>query len=173
PDLALKSSLSAELFNSNFFYFSPSSVSGGINVTLPTTAQYRKEKFNDFSWLNENTATYSKSFGEHHFELLGGFTFQKFSRNGNRIQADTFADDRLPVVQGALNMNRGGTNDFVEEWSLVSFLSRLTYNYKGKYLLTASVRSDGSSRFGSENRWGTFPSVSAGWILSEEGFMQE
>src|SRR5690606_28578799 len=55
----------------------------------------------------------------------------------------------------------------------VSFLSRLTYNYKGKYLLTASVRSDGSSRFGSENRWGTFPSVSAGWILSEEGFMQE
>ena len=173
PDLALKSSLSAELFNSNFFYFSPSSVSGGINVTLPTTAQYRKEKFNDFSWLNENTATYSKSFGEHHFELLGGFTFQKFSRNGNRIQADTFADDRLPVVQGALNINRGGTNDFVEEWSLVSALSRLTYNYEGKYLLTASVRSDGSSRFGSENRWGTFPSVSAGWILSEEGFMQE
>src|SRR3546814_7184980 len=72
-----------------------------------TTARYLKEKLNDFSWLNENTATYSKSFGEHNFELLGGFTFQKYNRNGSSIQADTFADDRLPVVQGALNVNRG------------------------------------------------------------------
>ncbi len=172
PGLVLKSTMNAEIYDSSFFYFSPSAVSGGINVTLPTTAQYRKQNMNDFTWLNENTATYSKSFGEHNFDLLGGFTFQKFSRDGRRIQADTFSDDRLPVVQGAININRGGTNDFVEEWSLVSFLSRLNYNYKGRYLLTASVRSDGSSRFGSENRWGTFPSLSLGWIVSDEEFMQ-
>ena len=51
-------------------------------------------------------------------------------------------------------------------------LSRLSYNYKGKYLLTASIRRDGSSRFGSNNRWGTFPSLSAGWVVSDEDFMK-
>ena len=79
----------------------------------------------------------------------------------------------LPSIQGAANINRNGTFDQVQEWSLVSFLSRLTYNYKGKYLLTAAVRSDGSSRFGSENRWGTFPSISAGWIASDESFLAD
>ena len=82
-------------------------------------------------------------------------------------------DDRLPTVQGGININRGGTNSGVNEWALTSFLSRLTYNFKGKYLLTAAIRTDGSSRFGSENRWGTFPSVSAGWVISDESFMQE
>ena len=91
-----------------------------------------------------------------------GFTYQTFRRDQTIIGLDTFSDDRLPTIQGAANINRGGTNDFVQEWSLASFLSRLTYNYKGKYLMTASIRSDGSSRFGAENRWGTFPSVSLG-----------
>lgn len=57
------------------------------------------------------------------------------------------------------------------EWSLVSYISRLTYNYAGKYLFTAAIRWDGSSRFGSDNRWGNFPSVSAGWVVSDEKFM--
>ncbi len=170
--LVLKTSMNAEFYNSRYTYFSPSTATSNINVTLPTTAVSVRETIEDFSWLNENTATYTKSIGDHNFEILGGFTFQKFRRDRNRLQADTFADDRLPNVQGALNINRGGTNSGVEEYSLVSFLSRLTYNYKGKYLLTAAVRSDGSSRFGAENRWGTFPSVSLGWIVSDEDFMQ-
>ncbi|MAZ27755.1 MAG: SusC/RagA family TonB-linked outer membrane protein [Cytophagaceae bacterium] len=170
--LILKTTMNAEFYNSKYSYFSPSTATSGINVTLPTTSRSVRETVEDFSWLNENTATYSKSLGDHSFEVLGGFTFQKFRRDRNRLQADTFSDDRLPVVQGALNIDRGGTNSGVQEYSLVSFLSRLTYNYKGKYLLTASVRSDGSSRFGAENRWGTFPSVSVGWITSDEEFMQ-
>lgn len=170
--LVLKSSMNAEFYNSKYSFFSPSTATSGINVTLPTTAQSVNETIDDFSWLNENTATYSKSLGDHNFEVLGGFTFQQFHRDNNRLQADTFSDDRLPVIQGALNINRNGTYSGVQEYSLVSFLSRLTYNYKGKYLLTAAVRSDGSSRFGSKNRWGTFPSVSAGWIVSDEQFMQ-
>jgi TonB-linked SusC/RagA family outer membrane protein len=59
----------------------------------------------------------------------------------------------------------------VQEWALTSLLSRINYNYQGKYLFTAAVRGDGSSRFGSENRWGIFPSVSAGWVLSDENFL--
>ena len=170
--LIIKTSLNAELYNSRYEFFSPTTATSGINVPIPTDSRAVWSDTNDFSWLNENLATYTKSFGEHNFQLLGGFTFQKFRRDFSRVQASNFADDRLPTIQGAANIDRNGTFDRVQEWSLVSFLSRLTYNYKGRYLFTASVRSDGSSRFGSQNRWGTFPSVSAGWIISDENFME-
>lgn len=170
--LVLKSTFNAELFNSKFFFFSPSTATGRINVPLPTNAISLRDNIQDFSWLNENLATYSRSFNDHNFELLVGFTNQKFRRERTTIQADTYADDRLPTIQGAININRGGTNSGVEEWSLSSVLSRFTYNYKGKFLFTASIRSDGSSRFGSENRWGTFPSASIGWVMSDEDFLQ-
>lgn len=171
--LTLRSTFNAELYNSKFFFFNPSTATSSINVPLPTTAVSIRENIEDFTWLNENLATYSKSFGEHNFELLGGVTFQKFRRDRTRIEADTYSDDRLPTIQGGININRDGTESGVEEWSLMSFLSRLTYNYRGKYLLTAAVRSDGSSRFGTENRWGVFPSASLGWVISDEGFLRD
>ena len=171
--LTLRSTFNAELYSSKFLFFSPSTATSSINVPLPTTAQSVRENIDDLTWLNENLATYSKSFGEHNFELLGGFTFQKFRRDRTQIQADTYSDDRLPTIQGAININRDGTESEVQEWSLASFLSRLRYNYRGKYLLTAAVRSDGSSRFGSENRWGIFPSASLGWVISDENFLSD
>ena len=170
--LVLKSTFNAEINNSKYFYFNPSTATPRINVPIPTTAMSIRQNTEDLTWLNENLVTYTKNFNDHHFELLGGYTMQAFRRDVTRIQADTYADDRLPTVQGAININRGGTSSGVEEWALASFLSRLTYNYKGKYLLTAAVRSDGSSRFGSDNRWGVFPSASLGWVASEEGFLK-
>ena len=170
--LVLKSTFNAELYNSKYFFFNPSTATGRINVPLPTTAFSIRENIEDFSWLNENLATYTRSFNDHNLELLVGFTNQKFRRNRTRIQADTYADDRLPTIQGAININRAGTNSGVEEWSLTSVLSRFTYNFKGKYLFTASIRSDGSSRFGADNRWGTFPSASIGWVVSDEDFLK-
>jgi TonB-linked SusC/RagA family outer membrane protein len=141
-------------------------------VAIPTVAVSIRENVSDISWLNENIATYNKSVNDHNFEGLVGFSNQQYRRDRTRIQADTYADDRLPTIQGAININRGGTNSGVEEWSLTSLFSRLTYNYKGKYLLTASVRGDGSSRFGADNRWGVFPSTSVGWVLSDEEFLK-
>lgn len=170
--LVIKSSLNAEIYNEKYEFFSPSTATYRINVPIPTTAEAIWEDQRDFSYLNENLATYTKDFGDHSFSLLGGFTYQKFRRDFSRVAANTFADDRLPTIQGAANIDRNGTYDAVQEWSLVSFLSRLTYNYKGKYLLTAAIRRDGSSRFGADNRWGNFPSVSAGWIMSDETFME-
>ncbi|WKN33909.1 TonB-dependent receptor [Porifericola rhodea] len=170
--LTLKSTFNAELYNSKFFFFNPSTATNSINVPIPTTAVSFRQNVEDFTWLNENLATYAKDVGEHSFELLGGFTVQKFRRDVTSIRGETYSDDRLPTVQGAINISRSGTGSGVEEWSLMSYLSRLTYNYKGKYLLTAAVRSDGSSRFGSENRWGIFPSASVGWVVSDEYFLQ-
>ncbi|MBR9774460.1 MAG: TonB-dependent receptor [Cytophagales bacterium] len=169
--LVVKSTINAEIRNSKFFNFTPSTASAGINIALPAVASSIRDHYENFSWLNENTVTYSKSINDHNFQLLGGFTNQKFRRERTRVAADTYADDRLPTIQGAININRGGTLSDVQEWSLTSFLSRLTYNFKGKYLMTAAIRADGSSRFGAENRWGVFPSVSAGWVLSDEGFL--
>ena len=171
--LTLKSTINVEYLNSRFFFFNPSTATSAINVPIPTTAVSIRQNAENVSWLNENLATYARSFGEHNFELLGGFTQQKFNQNSTRIQADTYTDDRLPTIQGALNINRGGTNNQINEWGLNSFLSRLTYNFKGKYLATASIRTDGSSRFGSANRWGTFPSASLGWVISDENFLRD
>ncbi|WP_083639065.1 SusC/RagA family TonB-linked outer membrane protein [Algoriphagus marinus] len=169
--LSLKSTFNAELRNSNFFFFNPSTATNAINVALPTVAVSIRDEFQDLSWLNENIATYGKSIGDHNFEALLGFSNQRFRSDRTRIQADTYADDRLPTIQGAINVNRNGTISGVEEWSLTSVFSRLTYNYKSKYLFTASIRGDGSSRFGADNRWGVFPSTSVGWVLSDEGFL--
>ncbi|WP_345162371.1 TonB-dependent receptor [Pontibacter saemangeumensis] len=171
--LVLKSTFNVETSNSEFFFFNPSTATSSINTPIPTTAASIRDNSKSITWLNENLATYSKSFNDHSFELLGGFTNQRFRYDRTRIAVDTYADDRLPTVQAGLNINRGGTFSGVEEWSLTSFLSRLTYNYQGKYLFSAAVRSDGSSRFGEENRWGTFPSASVGWIMSKEPFLQD
>jgi TonB-linked SusC/RagA family outer membrane protein len=182
--LTLKTTLNIEMETNKFFFFNPSTATSSINVPIPTTAVSIRQNFQNFSWLNENLATYGHSFGDHNFELLAGFTQQKFRQEYDRITANTYTDDRLPTIQGALNIDRGGTfnvngisgsNTFngVNEWALSSYISRLTYNYKGKYLFTAAVRADGSSRFGSNNRWGTFPSASVGWVISDEAFMQD
>ena len=170
--LTLRSTINVEYLNSKYFFFNPSTATNNINVPIPTTANSIRQNTENISWLNENLATYSRSFNDHNFELLAGFTQQRFHQDITQIQANTYADDRLPTIQGALNIVRGGTYNDIQEWSLLSYLSRLTYNYKGKYLFTAAIRSDGSSRFGSNNRWGTFPSASVGWILSDENFLK-
>jgi TonB-linked SusC/RagA family outer membrane protein len=171
--LSLKSTFNIEYLSSRFFFFNPSTATNFINVPIPTTAVSIRQSLQNVNFLNENLATYTKRFGDHNFELLGGFTNQRFRQEFDRIQADTYTDDRLPTMQGAININRGGTFNGINEWSLLSFLSRLTYNYRGKYLFTAALRSDGSSRFGSANRWGTFPSASVGWVLSDENFLKD
>ncbi|MFD2933682.1 SusC/RagA family TonB-linked outer membrane protein [Spirosoma flavum] len=176
--LTLRSTINVEYLNSKYFFFNPSTATNFINVPIPTTAVSIRQSTENISWLNENLATYSKTINsDHNFELLAGFTQQRFHQDFTQIQANTYADDRLPTIQGALNIDRSGSPDNntrsgVQEWSLLSYLSRLTYNYKGKYLFTAAVRSDGSSRFGSANQYGTFPSASVGWVLSDENFLK-
>jgi TonB-dependent starch-binding outer membrane protein SusC len=169
--LSLKSTFNTEIRNSNYFFFNPSTATNRINVAIPTVATSVRDEFQDLSWLNENIATYGKSVGDHNFQALLGFSNQRFRSDRTRVAADTYADDRLPTIQGAININRGGSISDVNEWSLTSVFSRLTYNYKSKYLFTASIRGDGSSRFGADNRWGVFPSTSVGWVLSDEGFL--
>ena len=124
----------------------------------------------NYNWLIENTLAYDKTFGEDHsVSAVAGYSAQKDHIDINQVLAQKFPDDLVQTVSGG--QVTGGTST-QEEWSLVSYLARANYGYKSKYLLTATIRADKSSRFGEGNKMGVFPSVSAGWRISEEAFLK-
>ncbi|MCD2424536.1 TonB-dependent receptor [Niabella pedocola] len=130
------------------------------------------------SWLNENTLNYNLKAGDHHLDLLAGYSAQKWKREYRNIYGSNFANDIIPWISGAAvigGAGTGGANTFTnaEAWSMASSFGRLSYDYKGKYLLSATFRRDGSSRFGSDVKYADFPSISAGWIVSDEGFFKK
>ena len=133
------------------------------------------------NWTWELTANYKKTFaGDHTFEVLAGTSIEAtgwgMSVNGTRSSTKfgTWNSANLGSVEGALTSDEhasmGGGNT-VPYNDLLSFFGRLNYSYKDKYLFTAIVRTDGSCNFAKGNRWGVFPSVSAGWVISEEPWM--
>ncbi len=122
------------------------------------------------NWISENTLNYEKSFaGSHNLSVVVGYTAQKETIDLNQVIAENFSDDLVPTISGG-QVTAG--NSISEEWSLNSILARANYSFKDKYLVTATIRSDRASRFGEGNKTGTFPSISAGWRLSEEPFLQ-
>ncbi|TJZ59925.1 TonB-dependent receptor [Sphingobacterium olei] len=136
--------------------------------TSPATAGAHNSAL--LNWLNENTINYTARFGaDHKFDAVAGFTAQKESLNMLQAGAMDFPTDLIPFLAGG-NVN-AGTN-YITEWAMLSWLGRINYSFKNKWLLTGTVRKDGSSRFGVNNRWGTFPSASLGYRLSDEAFMK-
>ncbi len=139
----------------------------GINERTAAQLDQRSNTFNSDTYTN--SLTYSTVFNEvHNLDLLAvAEKFETTARN-NRSQASNPLTDAVPVIQGT-----GQITNQLFEYGLISYVGRVNYNFDNKYLLSASIRRDGSSRFGKNNRWGTFPAVSLGWILSEEGFLKD
>lgn len=123
------------------------------------------------NWLTETTLSYNKEFGKHAVSALGGFTTQKERFESNIMMSDKFPNNLVPTLSAVSGIITSGSAD-VYEWSLISYLARVNYNFDGKYYITASVRTDGSSRFGGDNKYGLFPSAALAWRISDEGFMQ-
>ena len=148
--------------------FQPSDARGGMFSPPPLPAIGSYSTNNYTTWLIENTITYTKTFAENHnVEVLGGYSTQKASYEDSNISASQYPDDEIDWINAATTrVGNGGAS----AWSMISYIGRLNYNYKGKYLLSLAFRRDGSSRFGSQAKWGNFPSVSAGWIVSDENF---
>ncbi|MEO6649966.1 MAG: TonB-dependent receptor [Chitinophagaceae bacterium] len=165
-DFTLRSSLNVQTGNRGIFQFNPTTI-GTLFSPPPRIASGSDNDMQFTNWVNENTINYQKTIGEHNLEVLAGFTSQKYRLDGNLVTATNYPDDRIQAVSAAAT-TLVTTN--VQEWSLLSYLARLNYQFKGKYLLSGSIRRDGSSRFGPNNRWGNFPAVSAGWIVSRENF---
>ena len=124
---------------------------------------------NLFNWVWENTVNYNTMIGtDHKVNLVAGYTAQKERIERSKIESNGFTDDQITTINGGI-VNSG--EEVIEEWSLVSALARLNYVFQDKYLLTATIRSDRSSRFGANNQTGIFPSVSFGWRANEESFL--
>ncbi|MBN9384504.1 MAG: TonB-dependent receptor [Chitinophagaceae bacterium] len=122
---------------------------------------------NSYSWLIENTVDYAHSFGEHNLDVLVGYSTQKWSQNNRSITGVGFANDEVPFISGAATTSGTSNN---ATWTLISQLARVNYDYKKRYYISGTIRRDGSSRFGTFKKYATFPSVSAGWIASDESF---
>jgi TonB-linked SusC/RagA family outer membrane protein len=168
--LILKSTINVEYGPSNSRFFNPSTSSTGFATMPPITARAVYSNGSAISWLSENTATFTKAINNHNFEILAGYTVQKSTASSQKITVTNFADDRISDVDAATVIQMDGTDSDLQKWSLISYIGRINYNFKDKYLFSAAIRRDGSSRFGSDNLWGNFPSVSLGWIASEEKF---
>jgi TonB-linked SusC/RagA family outer membrane protein len=127
-------------------------------------------------YTGEFTANYAKTFGSHNFSLLGGYSYQMFTYRGSYIYAydlATEAFDAWELIQAySTSDGKSDIDAWRSESKLISFFGRLTYNYKQKYLLMASLRRDGCSKFGDNSKWGLFPSVSVGWRIHEEPFLK-
>jgi TonB-linked SusC/RagA family outer membrane protein len=168
-NLTYKLLLGTDLESSRQNTFSPSIVGrdGAVPPVIPSGSNNTASSYN---WLIEHTLNFNKSWGKHHFDALGGFTAQKVRSDMSSISSTNFPNDLVETLNAGIVSSASTT---AEEWSLLSFLARANYNYDSRYLLTATIRRDGSSRFGPNNKWGVFPSVSAGWRISEEAFMKE
>ena len=124
--------------------------------------------------INENILTYKNSFNDiHNLTVMGGVTLQTTENQGVTAGSSVFLNDILENY----NLQSGSApsipNSFYQDFSILSYLGRAMYDYQGKYLLTASFRADGSSRFGKENKWGYFPSAAVAWRVSDEDFLKD
>lgn len=172
PGLSLRSTFNVDLGFVTGTNFNPIYYLNAAQGNTRSLVSKSVDRF--YTWQQENVFTYQKTFGSHSFNFNLGNTARKEMGEGlfgsntglvttdpNRAYLNLATDTQTAVAAGGAGEN-----------ALLSLFGRVNYGFKGKYLFSATLRRDGSSRFGSETRFGTFPSVSAGWVLSEESFME-
>lgn len=154
-NLKLRSNIAVDLLSLKEDRFTPATL-----LTTPLR-QANSRYYRDRGWVNENTLTYQTTFNsDHHITALIGF-----SQQANNIQllsayGSGAASDKIPTINASASID--GATSRETSWGILSIFGRLNYSFKDKYLLNATIRRDGSSRFGRENRFGTFPSFSVG-----------
>ncbi|WP_428667422.1 TonB-dependent receptor [Runella sp.] len=142
-----------------------------LNQLLPPNANAGSSNTSQtINWVTSHTLSYNFDLqSNHHFDALVGFEAQKNDFESNLVNANKFPNDIVRTLGAGVVISG---NSSKEQWSLASYFGRVGYSYKDKYLVNASIRRDGSSRFGANQRYGIFPSGSIGWRVSEEPFMK-
>ena len=165
--LTFRTSGGIDYFNSTRDFYSPEILPFSIGTSRGDINQTQV-----FSWLNENTLNYTRNIGNNHtLNLLGGFTQQTLIRRSLTLAGQGFpSDDLLTYAMQNAEVQRIASNK--SRWDLLSWIGRANYNIKDKYLFTATMRTDGSSKFGTDNKWGIFPSGAIAWRASEEDFIK-
>lgn len=140
-------------------------------IATEESSRYKSDN-KSFTYLWDNYFLLDYTFAKkHHVGLMAGTSAQWNKFDYLNAQKNIFAFENVHEMDNGLEMYAIGGNE--TEWALFSYMARATYDYDSKYLLTATLRRDGSSRFGRSKRWGTFPSVSAAWRISEESWFKK
>ncbi|WP_221392234.1 TonB-dependent receptor [Dyadobacter sp. NIV53] len=168
-----RSSLNAKINYNNYKEFSPSTI--GLTIATgsagapPRIATERDDSEELRNYSADQLLTYNKNFGEnHHFDALLGYTAQQETVKGLYGAGNTFPDDLAPYLGNATIRS---SNSIERKWTMLAYVARLNYSFKDKYLLSATMRREGSSRFSEGHQFGNFPAASVGWRISEESFM--
>ncbi len=130
------------------------------------------ENYNNFNWTFNTVLNWNESFGDHNLAAMAGFEAVRTTTYTMQNTDQNFADDLVFIGKG-LDIQRRTSYENQQAFTLASFFGSVSYNYKQKYYAAATVREDGTSRFKGRNRWGTFYSVSGGWNIEQENFMQD
>ncbi len=122
----------------------------------------------------EATLGFDKAFGKHKVNVIGGYSYQDFTNEGFTARNRGFATDLFQWnnLGAGNNLLPADVSSFKDKSKLISFYARANYQFAGKYIFTGTIRRDGSTKFGKDNKWGIFPSASVAWRISEENFMR-
>ncbi|CAM4058394.1 TonB-linked outer membrane protein, SusC/RagA family [Pedobacter westerhofensis] len=162
--------------------FSPSTLSTIVHANKTTQTNFAKQNQEENDQKNiEWTGNYSLDVNKHHFKLLGGYSFsaynyKQFSAQNYDFPFDTYLWNNLGsglYNGGAAGQGQSAVGSTQNSSRLIAFFGRLNYDFNNRYIVTASLRHEGSSKFGINDKWGDFPAVSAAWRISEEAFMKE
>lgn len=171
--LKYKSTFGLDFTNYTYRKYLPEYQLSASDMNQMDYVEQRANKVYSFSW--ENTLNYDFKLKEHSFNVLLGMQARR--TGGAKLYAQkkelTFNDFKHAWLSNATNIETGlvtATGEPVDRDNLLSYFGRISYDYREKYMLTATLRADASSRFGSNHRWGYFPSVSAGWVVTNESF---
>ncbi len=169
-DLKFKTSIGVDNNNNRTHRFL-SSKTGRGGSPPPNIPSGIASSSQEIEWLNENLLTYNKTFNSKNIlTAIAGFSTQKNDYRFIQVNGSNYPNDNVQYVSAAGIVNAGTENR--SQWSLVSYFGRVNYVLSDKYIVTATMRRDGSSRFGSENKYGLFPSGAIAWRMSEENFMR-
>ncbi|WP_317239134.1 SusC/RagA family TonB-linked outer membrane protein [Hymenobacter sp. 5516J-16] len=166
--LTLRTEAGADFLNLNEELYRAAGTQDGGNTGYGYSNQVQV-----INYTTNNTATYFRTIGEDHsIEALAGFSFQRSDTKETSAEGRGFPNEEFTKVSSAA-IKTAGSGSIQQGFSFVSFFGRLNYTFRNKYLLSGSVRRDGSSRFGANNQYGNFGAGSVGWVISEEDFLQD
>ena len=136
-----------------------------------TPGQMTVDQSRKWNYTFQNLMTYDKSWKDHELSFLLGFEYNKNDYYQTSQARRDYDNDLLHALSAGKTIL--SSSDVITKNTLISYFARINYNYKGRYMLSVAFRRDGSSRFAPNNKWGNFPSVSLGWLVSEEDFMKK
>ncbi len=135
----------------------------GLRPAKSSFGELRRDKLEVYT-------TYNKGIDNHSFSVMGGYSYQKDINQALAAEVDGASSDKVPTLTAGPN-KKNATSNYTEDVT-IGYFGRLSYDFKKKYLFSATFREDASSRFAPGKQWGFFPGVSAGWIISDENFME-